>query len=137
MANYVKVTESLFLAIKSLLNAGATYPEVKKYYGVSDNTCKFIKRSENFKEYKQVIAAIAIRNAENRKVRKVTNTVEKPEAPAPVEKPETPAPTQQVVRHEQSITIQATHYMMQELQETNKLLKDISNKLAFIVEQLA
>ena len=49
-----------------------------------------------------------------------------------------PAPAQQpqVVEHRQTVTIQATHYMMQEMKRTNELLELISRKMAFIVDQL-
>ncbi|MCR5566018.1 MAG: hypothetical protein K6F61_04140 [Clostridiales bacterium] len=142
MANYIHITESLFLAIKSLLNAGATYPEVKKYYGISDNTCRNIRHAETFAEYKQIIAAIAAKNSELKKARKIAKAKKAAEEVKAVPASELPVPEPdvkpvQVVEHKQSITIQATHYMMQEMQETNKLLKDISNKLAFIVEQLS
>jgi hypothetical protein len=46
---------------------------------------------------------------------------------------ETPAP--QVV-NPTVVRIEATHYMMQKLEETNNLLKLISNKLAYIVDDL-
>ena len=49
--------------------------------------------------------------------------------------PEAKQETVKVV-HEQSVTIQATHYMMEELRRTNELLTLISNKLAFVVDQL-
>ena len=135
--NYVKITESLFNNAKSLINVGATYAEVNKYYGISINTCKRIKEAENFEEYKHIIAAIAAKNAENRKAQKLKELKPVAEKVGAVPASQLPAPASQVVEHKQSITIQATHYMMQEMQETNKLLKDISNKLAFIVEQLA
>ena len=45
-------------------------------------------------------------------------------------------PQPQVVEHRQSVTIQATHYMMQEMKKTNELLELISRKLTFIVDQL-
>ena len=40
------------------------------------------------------------------------------------------------MEHRQSVTIQATHYMMQEMKKTNELLELISRKLTFIVDQL-
>lgn len=131
----IVITEALFIAIKSLLDTGATYAEVEKYYKVSVSTSKRIKDSANYAEYKQMLAAMSIaykeKYAGNRKKSKPEE--EKPVTQEPVDK----APTTQIVEHRQSVTIQATHYMMQEMQETNKLLKDISNKLAFIVEQLS
>ena len=50
-----------------------------------------------------------------------------------------PAPAQQpqVVEHRQTVTIQATHYMMQEMKRTNELLELISRKMAYIVDQLS
>ncbi len=51
--------------------------------------------------------------------------------------PQPAQPTQpQVVEHRQTVTIQATHYMMQEMKKTNELLELISRKLTFIVDQL-
>lgn len=136
MASYVKMTESLFIAIKSLLDAGAKYSEVKKFYGVSDNTCKRVREADSFAEYKQIIAAISAKQIEQKKARKLKELQPVAEKVGAVPASEIP-PTPQVVEHKQSVTIQATHYMMQEMQETNRLLKEISNKLAFIVEQLA
>ena len=49
----------------------------------------------------------------------------------------TPAQQPQVVEHRQTVTIQATHYMMQEMKRTNELLELISRKMAFIVDQLS
>ena len=48
-----------------------------------------------------------------------------------------PAPQPQVVEHRQTVTIQATHYMMQEMKRTNELLELISRKMAYIVDQLS
>ena len=53
-----------------------------------------------------------------------------------VQQPDPPAQPQ-VVEHRQTVTIQATHYMMQEMKKTNELLELISRKLAFIVDQLS
>ena len=131
MAKYVRITENLFLAIKTLIDAGATYAEVRKYYGISTHTCTNIKNAENFEEYKNIIAAIAAKNAELKK-----KAEKKPVTPPPVEEPVTPEPVAHVVEHKQTVTIQATHYMMEEMRKTNELLALISNKLAYIVEQL-
>ena len=46
-------------------------------------------------------------------------------------------PAAQVVEHHQTVTIQATHYMMEEMKKTNELLTLLNAKLAFIVEELA
>ena len=51
--------------------------------------------------------------------------------------PQTPPAQPQVVEHRQTVTIQATHYMMQEMKRTNELLELISRKMAYIVDQLS
>lgn len=57
--------------------------------------------------------------------------------PAAALVPPVPAePAVQVIEHRQSVTIQATHYMHELLKEQNDLLKGISAKLAFIVDEL-
>jgi len=124
----VKITEKLFKAVKIMLEGGATYEEVKDYLGVSLQTCARIKHSENYADYKNVLAAMAVKNKGYKQAKANPKPVE--------EKPVEEKPVQ-VVEHRQNVTIQATHYMMQEMQKTNELLKEISNKLAFIVEQLA
>ena len=53
----------------------------------------------------------------------------------PLPLPQPPQPTQ-VIEHRQTVTVQATHYMMQEMKRTNELLELISRKMAFIVESL-
>ena len=41
-----------------------------------------------------------------------------------------------VIRHEQSVTIVANHYMAEEMKKQTELLELISRKLAFIVDEL-
>lgn len=127
MANWNKLTEGQYKAIKTLLRGGATQKEAAEYMQVSTSTVFSINQSETFEEYQNMrtekylaskqVAAIKAKEAEK------TAAQETPAAP-------------QVVEHRQTITIQATHYMMQKLEETNNLLKIISNKLAFIVDDL-
>ena len=139
MDKRVKITESLFIAIKSLITAGASYAEIKRYYGVSTHVCTWIKQAENYEEYKQITAAVHAKQVEKRKAKATAAPVTAPVTEAPVKEPEkvTEEPVKQIVEHRQSVTIQATHFMMQELQKTNELLTGISAKLAYIVEQLS
>ena len=125
----IKIDEKMFNAVKTLLNGGATYDEVNSYMGVSLASIGRISTAETYADYKQMIAASAIALKKKREAQKAVE--------APTEKPAEPATEAPVKEVKTSVTIQATHYMMQEMQETNRLLKEISNKLAFIVEQLA
>lgn len=115
----IRVDETLFTAIKSLLNAGATYADVNKFYGVCTHTAQFVKKADSFDDYKRIVAEKVAKNNAN-KAKRVTQ----------------PVVTPQVVEHKQTVTVQATWAMMEEMKKTNELLKLISNKLVYIVEQL-
>jgi len=145
MGRYAKVTESKFKAVKILLASGSTHKECAESMGLSVCTVGVIKRSETYEEYKNITymtsgyyrkkmmkEAEAIKEAEEEPVEEVVS-----DAPASSEtKQEEIGLPAQVVEYRQNVTIQATHYMMEELRKTNELLTLISNKLAFIVEEL-
>ena len=120
------VTEKVFKAAKILLESGASNKEVAEYLDISATTVSRIRNAETYEEYKNILnawqraraAAFREKNAKNE------------------EKANYASPQAQVVEHRQSVTIQATHYMMTEMQKTNELLTAISAKLAFIVDEL-
>ena len=126
MANWNKITEGQFKAIKTLLRGGATQKEAAEYMQVSTNTAFWVDKAETFEEYQHM-------NAERHLAHKRVAAIKAKEAEQAT--PAQPA-APQVVEYRQNVTIQATHYMMQKLEETNSLLKMISNKLAFIVDEL-
>ena len=136
MKKRTEITESLYKAIKMLIESGATYTEVYDYYNVSTSTCKRIKDTKDFKDYRNQLAAIALEKKAKYANKKATQG-KQPEEKQAAQPQRKDYQQPQVVEHRSSVTIQATHYMMQEMQETNKLLKEISAKLAFLVEQLA
>lgn len=109
--------EKLWWAIKTLLKGGSSQKEAAELFKVSASTVTYVDRSESFEEYNQMRAAVHAKYTEK--------APEKP-SEAPV----------QVVEHRQNITIQATHYMMEELKKQNELLELISRKLGYIVDQL-
>lgn len=128
MANWDKMTESKFRAVKLLLNGGASVKEAAEYMQMSTATVYIIKNAENIDEYN------AIRTARDSKRKQAAAINAKKDEPKPA--PETaPAPVKQVM-NPTVIKVEATHYMMQELQKTNELLTAISAKLAFIVDEL-
>lgn len=121
-----KVDERMWWAVKTLLKGGSTLTDASEYFMLSVNTCSRIKQSESYEDYKQALAAM---HAAYRKQK--SKLPEKQE-----EKKEEAENKPQVIEHRQSVTIQATHYMMTEMQKTNELLTAISAKLAFIVDEL-
>lgn len=130
MASWNKLTERQFNAIKTLLKGGASQAEASKYMEVSPNTVYFINKAENFAEYTQIQAERMLNRNQ------VAAMKAKQEAAKKVAAEVGAVPAAQVVEHRQTVTVQATHYMMTEMQKTNELLTAISKKLAFIVQEL-
>lgn len=139
MGRYTKVTESKFKAVKILLASGSTQKECAESMGMSVCTVGIIKRSETYDEYKNITYITSgyyrKKMRKEAETEKVDNAVEEtPEVvEAKTEEQETPA---QIVEYRQNVTIQANQYMMEEMRKTNELLALISNKLAFIVDEL-
>lgn len=127
------VDKRMFDCIKMLLENGASYEECATFMKVGLSTVGRIKAAETFEEYRQQMNVAALKYRQNKKAK----LEEKASSEAVVveEKPKEPQP--QVVEHRQSVTIQATHYMEMELKKHTELLTLISNKLAYIVEELA
>lgn len=130
MAKNPKLTESTYKAIKIMLNGGATYEEIMEYLNVSKATVGRVKQTENYQEYQKDRQARAFMAKKATQEKKATEKAKEAEELKPVEAPP------QVVEHRQSVTVIANHYMMEQLQEQTRLLTLISNKLAFIVDQL-
>lgn len=124
MANYNKLTESKYKAIKIMLKGGATVKEVEEYLQISNPTIYAVRKSENYEEYIQISAERHLTSRQAAAIKSKTKEQPKEE------------PKEVVKEVRQTVTIQATHYMMQELQKSNELLTLISKKLAFIVDEL-
>lgn len=131
MAYQKKVTQSKFNAVKTLLKGGATVREVMEYLELSDNTVYMIKQAETLVEYENMIAEKALRD----KQRAAIKAKERKQAAQPQAQPQD-KPVEIVKEVRQTVTVQATHFMMEEMRKTNELLTCISAKLAFIVDEL-
>ena len=136
-----KVTKGIFDAVKLLLGNGATYSEISKYMKISTYLVTIINRSETYEEYLDNCYEISCKKNEARKAARIAakkaaeKAAEKAKALEKKEEPEQEESTH-VVEHKQTVVVQATWAMTQEMQKTNKLLECISNKLAFIVDEL-
>lgn len=130
----------MFKAIKTLLKGGASAKEVSEYLNVSEPTVYACKKVDTHEEYVNARTArdlerkqIAAIKAKEEKAQKAKEVAEKVGAvPASQLAEQIP----QVVEHKQTVQITATHYMTEELREIKEVLKCISNKLAFIVNDL-
>lgn len=105
-----KITEQTFKAVKQLTAGKATINECAKYFNIAHATVSRIRAAETFEEY--------------------LKTARKPSEPK--KEPE----VKEAVVNPTVVKVEATHYMMQELQRTNELLTGISAKLAQIVSDL-
>ena len=123
-----KIDQRMFDCIKILLASGQTADQIKDYLGISPCTTYRIKQCENLQEYKNRMIAMATKRATREKKQE-----EKPVEPADQG---TSAQPQQVVEHRQSVTVQTTYYVSQKLDAMVELLKGISAKLAFVVDEL-
>lgn len=119
--NKKPITESMFKAVKTLIAGGASYKECADYMQIGYSTVSRIGSVETFEEYRQVIAAI------NAKIK------QKKAEPEQEVKPEVKEEAKPV----NGTSIYQTNRLIQLMNEQNELLKSISNKIAFIVEQLA
>lgn len=129
MAKFPPITEKTFNAVKILLKGGAKAAEISDYLGISRSSIDRIKASETFEEFLEARRAAAFM-AKKAAEEKLKEEKQKEEEPAG-------GTSEQVIRKEQSVTIIANHYMAEELRKQTELLTLISNKLAFIVEQLS
>ena len=135
MANYNKMTQGKYKAIKILLNGGASVKEAAEYMNCSTAVVYAVKNTETLEEYqafgaereakRKQTAAIKAKQEAAKKVAEQVGAVPAVELVKP-----------QVVEHRQNVQIQATHYMETKLDKCIELLTVISNKLAVIVSDL-
>lgn len=121
----VKVTQSVFNCIKTLLAGGASHKECADYMQLSVITVGRINRAETYEDYKQSVIMAKLHSGK----------------PVSVPVPEqTPEPEQEKPEKPKAVDTSGTYQMnrlIELMKEQNELLKAISNKMAFIVEQLS
>ena len=121
-----KITPGIFSAAKLLIGNGANNTEVSKYLKVSMDVVAMFRKAETYEEYQALMYQYS---QEMRKRQAAIKAKEQTkEEPAKAEcKPD---------EINRVVTVQLSHYVMQELQKQNELLTGISNKLAFIIDEL-
>ena len=128
-----QVDAKLFSAVKIMLNGGATYQEVAEFLQMGVTTVGRIKNADTYDDFLKNKAANRYM-AQQRKLQEKQMEQVAVSAPEAIQTNE-PQPVQ-VVEHRQTVTIQATHYMMEELKRQTDLLTLIGNKLTAIMEDL-
>lgn len=117
MAGKPSLTAKKYTAIKIMLNAQTPVSEISEYMEVSESVVYRVKNTQDFEDYQQSRRTAAI----------FANNKGAAADPQQVE---------HIHHHEQSVTVIANHYMAEELRKQTELLNLISNKLAFIVDEL-
>ena len=114
------MTEQAFKAIKLMQKGGATVKDILEYYAVSVDTLRRIRRVDTFAEY------IANQRAHNapKKQEKKEERQEKPQG-EPLKLP-----------GGQLSSGYQMNRIYEALKEQNEILKLLSNKVAFIVDEL-
>ena len=113
-----KIDEKTFELVKILTAGGASIEKIAQHLGISQQSISRCRKAEKYADYRALTTAEGKAADARRKARK---------APEPAPEPVKP----QVVYH------QTDNYTTQLLKEQNEVLKLISAKLAFIVEQLS
>lgn len=135
----IVVTPQMFSCIRTLLDAKAPYAEISRYLGVSHSVISKVTACETFEEYQALLATYSQRQKASyaRKAAAKTTSQKRSEEETI---PDNDEPVKGTVANgnesRQTVIVQASHYMLEEQKRTNELLTSISNKLAFIVEEL-
>jgi len=116
-----KMDKNTFDLVKMLVASGATNTTIASHLGLSAVTVSRIRGAESLDAY---VAKVTDSNAKSKAKRAPAPACDIAPAPAPI--PRTDAPTSY-----------QTGRMIELLSKQNELLTLISNKLAYIVEQLA
>ena len=121
MANYNKMTKSKYNAVKLILKGGASVKEAAQYMQITDVTVYKIRNTETWEEYQNIVAEKGIKRRE--KVADI-NANGKPIVTDDKQKGGTMSANYQINRIYEALKAQCD------------LLTLISNKLAYIVEEL-
>ena len=137
-----QITKSIFDCVKFLTKGGATIDECSNYLKIGKSTVSRIRQADTYEEYKSAAKAAFYgyaKGAINKEAEKKLEEEQKKQEE--LKRQEEEEAKKQIAAQKpqpviQTVQVQATHYMMEELREMNKILSLISSKLAFIVEQL-
>lgn len=121
-------TQNEFITIKTLQEAGSSNLEIAQFLRTTPQKTSIAYKSETYEDYKNACYLVSKKAIAARKAKETAK--QEPEEPKAQEQPT------QVIEHRQTIQLQATHYMTQELREMKELLKTISAKMALIVDDL-
>ena len=122
-----QVTPERFRAVKQMIAGGAIHREVAEVMDLSVHTVGMISRAASLEEYRETVND---RKYASRTPQRFKPRLASPPAPVPSPTP-SPAPVPSPLAGQYQM-----NRIMEALKEQNEHLKLISNKLAFIVDEL-
>lgn len=125
-----RITQNIYNAVKLIMKGGSGVKEAADVMGISVNSVRRINKSESYSEY----VNLAYMNGAMRY--KTPKQEEPPQAVEPIPQTAVEAAEGQQIPRKQTIIVQTTWQMTQEMRRTNELLELLNNKLAFIVDEL-
>ena len=135
MGKACKVTEAKFKTIKTLVNSGMPYAQIQESIGVSKVVIGAVKQSDTYEDYKHRMYTMSgsyRRKMAEKKKEEEQLTVKAGDIAKAVEKekPQTESTTTMMISGYQ------VNRIIEQLTKQNEILTLISNKLAFIVDEL-
>ena len=132
-----KVTSELYAAAKIMIKGGASIDEVAKFLKIGAATVSRIKSAETYEEYKQIVAACWAKSKEKEKLAKEAQK----ELDREIKRQEEAAEQGQekpVKRTGEAFMVSSyqVNRLIEIMKEQNEILKIMSNKIAFIVDEL-
>ena len=123
-----KITINVYNCVKTLNQCGSATAEIAEYLKVNPETVRRILRSDDFDDYKAQLTAVRLAYEARKKVKTEPAPKPEPATQADVKKPTVMIPyaIEGLIREQNKL-----------ITDQNELLKLISKKLAWIVEQLA
>ena len=135
-----RVTQKIFDCVKTLIDCGTPKKEIASYLKVSYSTVVRISQAETLTEYHNTVASVrrACYAKQSAKATKadVTPAATKKDVPYPSPSVETAVPTTPEPVKPAVTQVTVPWSVQQLLMEQNKLLTLISDKLAYIVQEL-
>ena len=136
MAN-VKVTESVFKAVKILLKSGESRKACAEYMGISLHSVERIDRAEDYEDMRNQVNAYYYRRKKQAEEAKRAEEAKKEEEAKKAEEKKLPPQSSPIVLPQhRPINGEDSYQLVRLMKEQNELLKLISNKMAFIVDEL-
>ena len=142
MDKRVLVDQSKFNCVKTLLAGGASNSEAAEYMKLSPATISRIKAAADWQEYRNMLAAMALetkKRAEKKKLQKQAEAekakLEEKQVETPVQEPVRPIDIPVKKGFDAASSYQVNR-MIEEMKRQNDILTCISNKIAFIVDEL-